>query len=88
MKKNKAKIHLDETRLKLDIQSEALYQLAVSLYQGRTRGIILHPLNSIKQAHKILVIEADVSANQHIMDMLVAKKGRYDDTFTCQPKIY
>ena len=81
-------IILDEATSSLDTESESLIQKSLSeLVKDRTTIVIAHMLSTIKQADKILVIEAGSIAERGTHDELIAAKGRYYDLYTYQSKI-
>lgn len=76
--KNAPILLLDEATSALDAQSERLVQLALEhLMQGRTTLVIAHRLATIRDANKILVLEAGKIIDQGTHQELVAKGGRY-----------
>jgi ATP-binding cassette subfamily B protein len=69
---------LDEATSALDAQSEKLVQLALAhLLKGRTALIIAHRLATIRDAHRILVLERGRLIDEGTHDQLVRKGGRY-----------
>lgn len=69
---------LDEATSALDAQSERLVQTALEhLMTGRTTLVIAHRLATIRDADKILVLDAGQIIDQGTHDELVAKGGRY-----------
>ncbi|MFV0475958.1 MAG: ABC transporter transmembrane domain-containing protein [Pikeienuella sp.] len=69
---------LDEATSALDAESERLVQSAVAaLAEGRTTIVIAHRLSTVKQADRIVVMEAGriVACGDH--DALVAEDGLY-----------
>ena len=69
---------LDEATSALDAQSEKLVQIALAhLLKGRTALIIAHRLATIRDAHRILVLERGRLIDEGTHDQLVRKGGRY-----------
>jgi ATP-binding cassette subfamily B protein len=76
--KNAPILLLDEATSALDAQSERLVQTALEyLMRGRTTLVIAHRLATIRDADKILVLDAGRIIDQGTHDELVAKGGRY-----------
>jgi len=76
--KNAPILLLDEATSALDAQSERLVQLALEhLMEGRTTLVIAHRLATIRDANKILVLDAGEIIDQGTHEELVAKGGRY-----------
>jgi ATP-binding cassette subfamily B protein len=76
---------LDEATSSVDLETEQVIQAAMSrLLHGRTAFIIAHRLATIRQADRILVIEAGriVEAGSH--EVLLAARGRYYDLYLRQ----
>ncbi|KKB76052.1 ABC transporter [Devosia soli] len=76
--KNAPILLLDEATSALDAQSERLVQMALEhLMEGRTTLVIAHRLATIRDANKILVLDAGEIIDQGTHEELVAKGGRY-----------
>ena len=76
--KNAPILLLDEATSALDAQSEKPVQTALDyLMRGRTTLVIAHRLATIRDADKILVLDAGRIIDQGTHDELVAKGGRY-----------
>jgi ATP-binding cassette subfamily B protein len=76
--KNAPILLLDEATSALDAQSERLVQTALEyLMRGRTTLVIAHRLATIRDADKILVLDAGRIIDQGTHDELVTKGGRY-----------
>ena len=69
---------LDEATSALDAQSERVVQQALDeLSAGRTTLVIAHRLSTVRQADKIVVIEAGRVVEEGNHDQLMAKGGAY-----------
>ena len=76
--KNAPILLLDEATSALDAQSEHLVQIALEhLMAGRTTLVIAHRLATIRDADKILVLDAGRIIDQGTHEELVEKGGRY-----------
>jgi len=76
---------LDEATSNIDTETERLIQDAiVHLIQGRTSIIVAHRLSTIQNAHKILVLEKGVIAEQGDHASLLAKRGLYHELYKLQ----
>lgn len=79
---------LDEATSALDAQSEHLVQKALErLMEGRTSLVIAHRLATIRNAHRILVLEKGRLIDQGTHDQLVQKGGRYAELAKLQFRI-
>ncbi len=69
---------LDEATSALDTESEQLVQEAlVRLTQGRTTLIVAHRFSTIRQAHRIVVLQKGKIVEQGTQDELLARKGQF-----------
>jgi ATP-binding cassette subfamily B protein len=76
---------LDEATSALDAQSERFVQIALEhLMKGRTTLVIAHRLATIRDADRILVMEAGKVVDAGTHDELVATGGRYADLAALQ----
>ncbi|MBJ6988674.1 ABC transporter transmembrane domain-containing protein [Devosia sp. MC521] len=76
---------LDEATSALDAQSERFVQMALEhLMNGRTTLVIAHRLATIRDADRILVMEAGKVVDAGTHDELVAAGGRYADLAALQ----
>ena len=83
--KNPAILILDEATSALDSVTENRIQGAFdALAQGRTTLIIAHRLSTIRGAHRILVVQDGVIAEQGSHQELLAKNGVYAQLYHTQ----
>ena len=76
--KNPPILILDEATSALDSVTESRIQHAFDeLAAGRTTLIIAHRLSTIRKAHRILVVQDGVIAEQGTHEALLAKNGAY-----------
>jgi ABC-type multidrug transport system fused ATPase/permease subunit len=69
---------LDEATSSLDSESERLVQDALDqLMKGRTSVVIAHRFSTIRNAHKILVLDQGVIREEGTHDQLIASGGLY-----------
>jgi ATP-binding cassette subfamily B protein len=69
---------LDEATSALDTESEQLVQQAlVRLTQGRTTLIVAHRFSTIRQAHRIVVLQKGKIVEQGTQEELLARKGQF-----------
>jgi ATP-binding cassette subfamily B protein len=78
-------ILLDEATASLDSESEHQVQEAISrLCEGRTTLVVAHRLNTIRNADRILVVEAGTIVESGRHDELLRKGGRYASFYRLQ----
>ncbi|MFD1913172.1 ABC transporter ATP-binding protein [Halodurantibacterium flavum] len=78
---------LDEATSALDAQSEALVQAALDrLSVGRTTLVIAHRLSTVRDAHKIVVMERGAVVQQGTHGDLIRQGGLYADLHRLQFK--
>ncbi|MEQ5870050.1 ABC transporter ATP-binding protein [Sagittula sp. NFXS13] len=76
---------LDEATSALDTQSEAVVQKALEqLAEGRTTLVIAHRLSTVRNADKIVVMDAGQVVEQGTHDTLLAKGGTYAALYNMQ----
>ena len=76
---------LDEATSNIDTETERLIQDAIAhLVQGRTSIVIAHRLSTIQNAHRILVLEKGVIAEEGDHASLLAKRGLYYELYKLQ----
>jgi len=76
---------LDEATSALDARSEAMIQKALdTLSEGRTTVVIAHRLSTVRNADKIVVMEAGRVVEQGSHDALMAQGGSYARLYAMQ----
>lgn len=76
---------LDEATSHLDSESEAQIQVAFSkALEGRTALVIAHRLSTVRNAHKIVVVDDGQIVDQGTHDQLIARNGLYADLYRIQ----
>ncbi|HVR42498.1 MAG TPA: ABC transporter transmembrane domain-containing protein [Thermoanaerobaculia bacterium] len=76
---------LDEATSALDTESERLVQQALAnLMEGRTTLVIAHRLSTVRNASKIVVLEAGAIVESGTHDELIARKGLYRKLYELQ----
>jgi subfamily B ATP-binding cassette protein MsbA len=83
--KNPPLLILDEATSALDSESEILVQEAIhNLMKGRTVLVIAHRLSTVKDAHKILVIDNQKISEMGSHEELLQKNGLYKRLYELQ----
>jgi subfamily B ATP-binding cassette protein MsbA len=83
--KNPPILILDEATSQLDSHSERIVQEALDrLMQGRTVFVIAHRLSTVMNAHKIVVMDKGVIAEEGTHSGLLEKGGLYKRLYTLQ----
>jgi ABC-type multidrug transport system fused ATPase/permease subunit len=76
---------LDEATSALDAQAEAVVQAALdTLSAGRTTLVIAHRLSTVRNADKIVVMEAGRVVDEGTHESLLGKPGPYRNLYTLQ----
>ncbi len=76
---------LDEATSALDNESEALVQEALERFMvNRTTVVVAHRLSTIKNAHRVLVLDDGKIVEEGTHDELVAKGGLYQTLYQAQ----
>ncbi len=83
--KNPTILILDEATSQLDSESERLVQEALdALMKGRTVFVIAHRLSTVRNAHKIIVIDSGKIFEQGSHSELISKNGLYKKLYLMQ----
>ncbi|WP_159030511.1 ABC transporter ATP-binding protein [Streptomyces sp. CB01201] len=76
---------LDEPAAHMDVRAEArLYEEFMELTRGLTTVVISHRFSTVRQAHRIAVIDAGRVVEQGTHDELMAAQGQYATMFRLQ----
>lgn len=76
---------LDDTTSSVDMETEYQIHSALhSYYSGKTTFIIAHRISSVKNADKILVLDAGRIIEEGTHEVLLSKKGYYHSVFLNQ----
>jgi subfamily B ATP-binding cassette protein MsbA len=83
--KNPPILLLDEATSQLDTESERIVQEALDrLIQGRTVFVIAHRLSTVRNAHRIVVLDRGMIAEEGTHQELVQKDGLYKRLYSMQ----
>lgn len=83
--KNPPLLILDEATSALDTESELLVQQAIhNLMKGRTVFVIAHRLSTVRDAHRILVVDGGRIRETGTHDQLIAQGGLYKRLYDLQ----
>lgn len=83
--KNPPVLLLDEATSQLDTQAERIVQEALDkLIEGRTVFVVAHRLSTVRNAHRIVVVDKGVIVEQGNHAELLAKDGLYKRLYSMQ----
>lgn len=75
---------LDDSTSALDMETEHLIQQTLNELSDTTKLIIAHRISSVRNADEIIVLENGSILERGTHEELLAKKGRYYETYLCQ----